>query len=51
MDSAEIAKEIEQVEKITNSNTDTKDVLGAATKGIWEIALQLARIAEDLCKH
>lgn len=43
----ELEHEIEHVEKLANHNTDTRDVAGAIAKGVWQVALQLAKLNEN----
>lgn len=51
MTSQEIERELENVERICTANTQERDVLAATAKGIWVIALHLARFSEANCEE
>lgn len=44
MDIKEIQNEIERVDRAAEHNTDQKLVLGLIARGIWQVALQVARL-------
>ena len=45
MTAQEISNEIDgNVERIVNSNTDMKDFAGVIARGIWQLALQVAKL-------
>lgn len=48
MTRAEIQREIEAVESAVEKNTDLKFVHGLIARGIWQVALQLAKLTRRL---
>ena len=47
MTAQEISNEIDgNVERIVNSNTDMKDIAGVIARGVWQLALQVAKLYE-----
>lgn len=50
-DSKEIQRELENVERVCVGNTPERDVYAVIARGVWIIALQLARLSEAACKE
>jgi hypothetical protein len=49
--SEEILHEMENVERVCVGNTAERDVYAVIARGIWVIALHLARLSEATCKE
>lgn len=46
----EISAEIESVDRGVDKNTDNKYVFGLIARGIWQIALQLAEMNNEMVR-
>lgn len=47
MDVRELELELERVESQVARNIDIKDIQGIIARGIWQVALQLAKLATN----